>query len=69
MKASATGEYTVKSLGVQDASRKAHFAGIIRDARVLGCDAPVTWTRDGEGLHLRADFQSKMPVVFRLTVD
>ena len=69
MKGSETGEYNIRSLAVQDASRVANFHGIIRDVRVLGQEALVTWTRDAEGLHVHAAPGGEMPVVIKVTVD
>ena len=69
LRGSETGEYYIASLAEQDASRLANFHGIIRDVRALGQDGPVLWTRDGEGLHIRAAAGGEMPVVFRLTID
>ena len=69
LRASGTGEYRIVSLSEQDASRQANFHGIIRSVRVLGADTSPQWTRDGQGLHLRTDFRSDMPVVFRLQID
>ena len=69
LKGSETGEYNITSLAVQDASRVANFHGIIRDVRVLGQEAPVTWTRDAEGLHVHAAPGGEMPVVIKLTID
>ena len=69
LKGSETGEYNITSLAVQDASRVANFHGIVRDVSVLGQEAPVTWTRDEEGLHVHAAPAGEMPVVIRLTID
>ncbi len=69
LRGSETGEYNITSLAVQDASRVANFHGIVRDVSVLGQEAPVTWTRDEEGLHVHAAPAGEMPVVIRLTID
>ena len=69
LRGSETGEYSIASLGEQDASRVANFHGIIREVKALGQDAPVSWTRDAEGLHLRAEAGGEMPVVFKLIID
>lgn len=69
LRGSETGEYHIASLGEQDASRVANFHGIILDVRALGEDGPLTWTRDGEGLHIRTAPGGEMPVVFKLAID
>jgi alpha-L-fucosidase len=63
------GEYRIASLAEQDASRQAHFHGIIRDVEALGAFAPVSWKRDESGLHIRCDMKTKMPVVMKIKVD
>lgn len=69
MKCSEDGEYCIRSLGVQDASRQANFHGIIRNVEVLGCAETPEWSRDEEGLHIRSGFVSDSPVVFRLGLE
>lgn len=69
MTGSDDGCYCIASLGEQDASRQANFHGIIREVRALGSDAPVEWSRDGQGLHLKTALRSDMPIVFKLKVD
>lgn len=69
MTGSDDGTYCIESLGEKDASRQANFHGIIRGVEALGCDAPVEWSRDEVGLHINADIQSDLPVVFRIKVD
>ena len=69
MKCSQDGEYCVRSLGIQDASRQANFHGIIRNVEVLGCGESPEWSRDQEGLHIRSGFVSDSPVVFKLELE
>ena len=69
MKCSQDGEYCVRSLGIQDASRQANFHGIIRNVEVLGCGESPEWSRDEEGLHIRSGFVSDSPVVFKLELE
>ena len=66
---SASGEYTIESLGEQDASRQANFHGIIRDVRVLGAEEAPVWNRDAQGLHIRTGFRSDLPVTFKIRID
>ncbi len=69
LKCSGTGEYCITSLGVQDASRKANFSGIIRKVEVLGSEEAPAWSRDEAGLHISSSVRSDKPIVFKLTVD
>ncbi len=66
LKCSDDGNYCVRSLSVQDASRQAHFSGIIEDVEVLGCGDKPEWRRDGEGLHIHSGFVSDAPVTFKM---
>jgi len=69
MKQSNNGDYSILSLGEQDASRLANFHGIIRNIQVLGEDAPIRWKRDAHGLHIHTDFCSDMPITFKLQIE
>lgn len=66
---SEDGCYNIVSLGIQDASRQANFAGMIKGVKILGCEEAPVWKRDEEGLHIRTDFRSEYPIVFEITVD
>ncbi len=66
---SENGCYDISSLGIQDASRQANFAGIIKEVQVLGCKEKPVWKRDEKGLHIKTGFRSEYPVVFQITVD
>ena len=69
LKCSADHTYCIKSLGIQDASKKANFSGIIRKVEVLGKEGELAWTRDEEGLHIECGVESDKPIVFRITID
>lgn len=69
LKCAESGEYCIAALAEQDASRQAHFHGIIREVEALGADAPVTWRRDERGLHIRCDMKTDMPIVMKIGVD
>ena len=69
MKCSGNGEYCIRCLGIQDASRQANFHGIIRNVEVLGSTEKPQWSRDGEGLHIRSSFVNGSPIVFRLKLE
>lgn len=69
MRCSDTGEYCIVSLGEQDASRQANFHGIIEGVEVLGDSEKPEWTRDEKGLHIKSEFKSDNPVVFKIRVD
>ena len=66
---SEDGCYDIVSLGIQDASRQANFAGIIKDVQVLGCEEKPIWKRDEKGLHIQTGFRSEYPIVFQITID
>ena len=69
LKPSENGEYCIASLGIRDASRQAHFAGIVRGVTALGSRQSVEWRRDEEGLHLKTDLRGDMPITFKIDVD
>ena len=69
LKCSTDHTYCIKSLGIQDASKKANFSGIIRKVEVLGKDGELAWTRDEKNLHIECGVESDKPIVFRITID
>lgn len=69
MKCSDNGEYCIKTLGKQDASRQANFHGIIKSVEVLGFGKLPTWERDAEGLKIKTDCKSENPIVFKIAID
>ena len=69
LKCSESGEYLIRSLGEQDASKVANFHGIIKEIEVLGSDEKPEWNRDEEGLHIRSSFRSDCPVTIKIKVD
>lgn len=69
LKCSNNGEYCIRSLGEQDASRQANFHGIIKNVETLGATEKTEWRRDGQGLHIKSGLVSDSPVVFRIDVD
>jgi alpha-L-fucosidase len=68
LKCSDNGDYCIRSLGKQDASRQANFHGIIDNVQVLGSDNIPTWTRTEDGLHLHTTLKSKNPIVFKIKI-
>lgn len=69
LKCSDDGKYCIKSLSVRDASRQAHFCGIIRSVTVLGCEEKAKWERTEEGLMLETTMTSDKPIVFKIEVE
>ncbi len=69
LKASQDGTYCIESLGIRDASRQAHFSGIIRSVEVLGADGAPKWNRNEAGLHIETSYRSDTPVVFKISID
>lgn len=69
LKCSSNGEYCIRSLGEQDASRQANFHGIIKNVETLGATEKTEWRRDGQGLHIKSGLVSDSPVVFKIDID
>lgn len=69
LKESADGQYCIRSLAEQDASRLANFHGIIRDVDLLGCGQKPLWRRDEQGLYIETTHRSGNPPVFKILVD
>lgn len=70
LRADDEGNYSFPSLGIQDASRKPNFSGIIKAVSILGYDGKMDWSRDEEGLHVKAEsLKSDKPVVFKILLD
>lgn len=66
LKCSESGEYFIRSLGEQDASKNDNFHGIIESVEVLGESGEIDWNREKEGLRIRTVFRSPAPVVFKI---
>ncbi|MBQ8162631.1 MAG: alpha-L-fucosidase [Clostridia bacterium] len=69
MKGSEDGQYCIRSLGEQDASKQANFHGIIRDVQILGEEESPSWSRDEAGLHVRTDARTDLPLVMKIRID
>lgn len=69
LKCSDNGEYCIRSLGEQDASRQANFHGIIKGVETLGTTEKTQWRRDSQGLHIKSGLVSDCPIVFKIDVD
>lgn len=68
LRCSEDGTYLIRTLAQGDASRGLSFNGIIDGVSVLGWAEPPRWRVDGQGLHIRTDFRSDFPVVFRIAL-
>ena len=68
MKQAEDGAYCIRALGEQDASRVANFHGLIDEVKVLGDERPVHVSRDAQGLHLKTEIRSDMPIVFKIKI-
>lgn len=67
LKCSESGEYVVRSLGIEkEAASSNGFSGIIKNISVLADGSSVAFERKEDGLHMKTDFRSDMPVVFKL---
>ena len=69
LKCSSNGEYCIRSLGEQDASKQANFHGIIKGIEALGAAEKTEWRRDPQGLHIKSGLVSDSPVVFKIDID
>ena len=69
LKCSEDGTYCIKSLGIQDASKQANFHGVVKSVQVLGATDEAKWSRDEEGLKIQTTYQSKAPIVFKMSID
>lgn len=69
LKCSNNGEYCIRSLGEQDASKQANFHGIIKGVEALGATEKTEWRRDPQGLHIKSGLVSDSPVVFKIDID
>lgn len=69
LKCSEDGTYCIKSLGIQDASKQANFHGVVKSVQVLGSTDEAQWSRDADGLKIKTTYQSKAPIVFKLSID
>jgi len=68
MKTSENGEYCIKSLGIQDASKIANFGGIIDNVKVLGYDNDVRFERVEDGLKIYTDVLDDKPITFKIEI-
>ena len=67
LKCPKDGRFTVKSLATPENYHLPVFKGIIRNAAILGCDSPISWHQDADGLHISAPgLQSDYPVTIRV---
>ena len=69
LKCDENGEYCIKSLGIQDASKQANFHGVINSVQVLGSTDAAQWSRDEEGLKIHTDYICRGPIVFKISID
>ena len=68
MKASETGDYTVKSLRMQEHTHGSVLFAPVMEVEVLGCNEKPVWSRDENGLHIHTDYKAEGPVTFKVTV-
>lgn len=61
------GSVCIKSLATGKDANSSSFQGIIDNVTVLGCDKPVEWNSDGDGLHVSVPgYSSRFPVVIKV---
>ena len=69
LKCAENGEYLIKSFATEkDAASSGGFSGIISKVTVLGDNSEAEYKRDEEGLHIRTQYRSDLPVVFKIEV-
>lgn len=69
LKCAENGEYLIKSFATEkDAANSGGFSGIISKVIVLGDNSEAEYKRDEEGLHIRTQYRSDLPVVFKIEV-
>ncbi|WP_051545116.1 alpha-L-fucosidase [Butyrivibrio sp. MC2021] len=69
LKCAENGEYLIKSFATEkDAAGSGGFSGIISKVTVLGDESEAEYKRDEEGLHIRTQYRSDLPVVFKIEV-
>ena len=69
LKCPEDGHFTVKALADSPDQNVPEFHGIIEDVKILGYDGEIQWTKDPEGLHVRAAVQSEFPVVLKVILE
>lgn len=69
LKSNESGNYCITSLAEQDASKQAHFHGIIKTVEVLGCNSKPEWVRNEESLNIMTTMRSNKPIVFKIKID
>lgn len=69
LKCDEKGEYCIRSLGEQDASKVANFHGIISDVQILGYGEKPICSRTEKGLLLKTSMRSETPIVFKIKID
>lgn len=68
MKASENSEYTITSLRMQEYTAGSVLHSPVKKVEVLGCKDNPVWSRDERGLHIKTDYVSEGPVVFKITL-
>lgn len=66
----STSEFLIRSFAEGNSAEKPVFHGIIKNISVLGYDCPTAWSKDGEGLKIKASSNwGENPIVFKIVVD
>ena len=67
MKCSESGEYLIKSLGIdKNASGAIGFSGIIENVSLLGVKSKLLFERKEEGLYIKSEYKTDLPLVFKI---
>ena len=60
------GKITIKSLADSPDQNLPLFHGLISRVSILGCDEPISFTKDKEGLHFTKPLKTTLPVVIKV---
>lgn len=70
LKCPEDGCFTVRSLAESRDQNKPEFHGILKHIEILGYNGRLTWSVDGEGLHVTAEgIKSSLPVILKITTE
>ena len=69
LKCPEDGCFTVKALADSPDQNVPEFHGLVERVEVLGYPGEVFWTKNAQGLHVRADVSSDMPVTLKIVIE
>ena len=70
LRPAADGRYDIRTLALKEEPTPAEFSGIIHNVHLVEDGSEISWTRDGEALHLTGPTRTDGdPVAFRITLE